>query len=643
MAIRFKAATSLSVILFVAFALELLAVLSVPLTSKITLSTFENYRFGVFGYCNTDTNTCTKASIGYNISESDNKFRLPSSARRSLSNLLIVHVVAAGLTFILFICALLAHVHGPGSSQRYLLCMLILSLPSFLISLLAFLVDILLFVSHMDWGGWIMLAATVLTALSGIILCLMRRTLSSQKAMKRRANANANAELQDFSFSPTKFQDESFPAVSSRPYSEIKFQPTTISSEDNVPLNRTETDRAGDYSFNSVANDSSSYVHDRTPSPSREYRHGTGFPYRSGYTQAGDGLSNQLEFISPQAVSNTPSRYNRPQMDTSSSTPTRPPVAHPQVIPAGTYMPGVEDTSDSNYPPNVVPLPRIREVQQQQPQIHQRDAQAGDNGTYFQQVQPQAVYREYPQGTPNEGSLAPTQHTPVNEGGTVYNSGSIRPMNRRPSGPRMPPAATSNELIPDVPQLRPENAEYIPPRQAWKQKQEDVQQQQAQQHVQHDYYQPQVQSELEPELSRPTQSPPHTQRRRPSDNYRQFYTEDEQNEVYGGQDERTPLQPPGANEQAAYREPGSPAASDTSSHYTSISQRPINPQFYQPQRGPDRSELVLENNPDFNLGLPTTSRKKNNGGPRGPRGPAGRSNRLPAASSSNEGPYGFSR
>lgn len=85
-----------------------------------------------------------------------------------------------------------AHFHAPSSSPRYLLALLILTIPTLLVTLLAFLVDILLFVPHMQWGGWIVLVATILIIASSVVTCAMRRTLVSRKARKKRIAENAD-------------------------------------------------------------------------------------------------------------------------------------------------------------------------------------------------------------------------------------------------------------------------------------------------------------------------------------------------------------------------------------------------------------------------------------------------------------------
>lgn len=67
-----------------------------------------------------------------------------------------------------------------------------------MVTLLAFLVDILLFVPHMQWGGWIVLVSTILIVASGVVTCAMRRTLVSRKARKKRIAQNAEMNGENF-------------------------------------------------------------------------------------------------------------------------------------------------------------------------------------------------------------------------------------------------------------------------------------------------------------------------------------------------------------------------------------------------------------------------------------------------------------
>lgn len=190
MAPRVRPATTLMVILTIAFVFQLLAILSVPISKNIYLSQYQGYKFGVFGLCNGDT--CSKVMVGYSTTDIDDikGFSLPSNARHSVSKLLVVHPIATGFTFVLFVGSIVLHWREFSSSLRFLFFMLLWTIPTFLLVLLSFLVDILLFVPYLDWGGWIVLASAVLVSLSAILLCIMRRTVSSRKNMKNIGRAN---------------------------------------------------------------------------------------------------------------------------------------------------------------------------------------------------------------------------------------------------------------------------------------------------------------------------------------------------------------------------------------------------------------------------------------------------------------------
>ncbi|KKY25239.1 putative ph signal transduction protein [Diplodia seriata] len=178
-----RPATPLSILFFAAFALLLLSTISTPIIQAIPLAEFNGITYGVFGYCT--TKGCSDLGIGYTTAEDDglfdssSDFDLPSGARHTLSAILIVHPVAAFLALVCFALAFAAHFHAPSHSPRYLMILLVLIFPTLLVSLLAFLVDILLFVPHVAWGGWIVLAATVVIAVSGVVTCAMRRTLGA--------------------------------------------------------------------------------------------------------------------------------------------------------------------------------------------------------------------------------------------------------------------------------------------------------------------------------------------------------------------------------------------------------------------------------------------------------------------------------
>jgi hypothetical protein len=62
-----RPATPLTVLLFTAFVLLLISVLSTPIIKQIPLASFGGFDFGVFGFC--QGSKCSTIEIGYNTGE----------------------------------------------------------------------------------------------------------------------------------------------------------------------------------------------------------------------------------------------------------------------------------------------------------------------------------------------------------------------------------------------------------------------------------------------------------------------------------------------------------------------------------------------------------------------------------------------
>lgn len=283
MAPRIRPATTLAVVLGIAFAFQLIAILSVPVTKTITLCTYDGYKFGVFGLCQGDK--CSSVGIGYSDKDIDDVdgFSLPSNARHSVSKLLVVHPIAAGFSLILLLSSLLLHWHGPSNSLRFLFFLLLWTIPSFLISLLSFLVDILLFVPHLDWGGWIVLAATVLIAVSGVLLCIMRRTVSSRRALKRK-----DAYGNDYQLEP------------------LNYGYGTMDGNSDVKLGSNSYDGKDDQDDGQApfVHDGDEYAFDNTVNLTRSHENLNTYPSTQilDTMRAGSGQSNSTGYRSPENV-----------------------------------------------------------------------------------------------------------------------------------------------------------------------------------------------------------------------------------------------------------------------------------------------------------------------------------------------------
>ncbi|KAA8909135.1 hypothetical protein TRICI_004612 [Trichomonascus ciferrii] len=601
MAMRIRVASTLSVLVLIAFALELIAVLSVPVTQTITLCEYGDYKFGVFGYCNTKTGHCSDVGVGYDVSNIDNKFSLPSNARNSLANLLIVHVVAAGLTLILLIFSLLAHVHGPANSSRFILFVLVFSIPSFLLTLLAFLVDILLFVSHLSWGGWIMLAATVLLLAALIVLCIMRRTLSSQKAMRKRLNVTSELhDMNDFGSQQPHGTDPFTGAASSRSnkepdFTELKYETNT---SDEVPLNNYDNGNNSQFGPN---RHQSFILHDE---PS-DYQQPTSFTdhYQHATHNAYRGVANTAtpsEFAAT-ATTSLPTTGEQPQV--------------PQ-IPAGMNI-GDEDEAnvnsggDHNYGPNVVPIPMLKDEAAAR-RAHQRKP----SGPRAYRPHHQAQYQHPPQ--PQYPQHHSAQYEQPQRATTYYEH------EQQQQQPYEAEGQQEYEADPDYDDSQrqqqsyePESSEpaaaaaYVPPRQQWQQQQ------------------PQYSS---------------SSRRAPGGGYEYYDAES----YPSTSSPPPPAHSPSAYSDGSYYQPPPPPS--TQQHY------------YQPPRQPNRSDMVLESNPDFQIPPPSRANRQRRQKPpaasnadqpassqgsssQPSRPPPGRRKHpnMPAAFATSDSPYGISR
>lgn len=175
--------TAILVFITVALVFQLLPIVSVPISEKLALATFYNSTYGVFGWCyiDNDDTVCTPTRIGYidlSVDLSGQRRVLPSLMDYSVTKLLVVHPLSFAITSVLWIMVWLIFLTSLGNSPQYLLVVALFSLPTFLFSLLCFLVDILIFISYLEWPGWLTLAATFCVAACCSLLWNLRRSVS---------------------------------------------------------------------------------------------------------------------------------------------------------------------------------------------------------------------------------------------------------------------------------------------------------------------------------------------------------------------------------------------------------------------------------------------------------------------------------
>ncbi|KAG6038819.1 hypothetical protein E4U41_003625 [Claviceps citrina] len=212
-----RLATPLSVLLFVAFILLLLSVISIPITKFVPLGQNKNAKYGVFGYC--QDGKCSKIGIGYPsggiLNDDTQQFDLPGSVRHTLSAILIINPVAALLTLVMFFLAVAVHMHSASHSARYLLVVFIFTCITFIVCLVAFVIDVLMFTPHLAWGSYLVLASAIMLAVGAVAVFVMRHALVGRKARQNRMAENA--EMTGTNYFNSEDQFKPAPVIASQP------------------------------------------------------------------------------------------------------------------------------------------------------------------------------------------------------------------------------------------------------------------------------------------------------------------------------------------------------------------------------------------------------------------------------------------
>lgn len=500
-----KSALLLSILLFLSFGFQMVAVVSVPVTTQITLANFNGYIYGIWGYCKADGSNCSGIHVGYEEIPSGESFSLPRSARHSLSRLLIVHVVSTGCTLLLFLGSLVTNcVRGP----TYLLILLVWAVPVFMVTLLAFLVEILLFVNHLSFAGWFTLVAVVLNAASFVVLCLFRRSRAAKLSSGK--NGTDYGEMGELSHvGLLNDQDED----------------KLVKPNHMFELTRLES------------NDSSRSTGSRLP--------------QRPNAPTGHMLPNlPSNYVARQPP--LPIEDRRPTAADAGAPPPRPqPPPHQlKPVPAGTYMRGMESPSlNGQSDPEMA---RSRQAPQGHPTVNEPMVA---RSTSHQAIVDYADETLQPAPPPhrNRAQFGPGRQGNLNINTASMYRNDLPPVDSEPATPMNIPAGYNNRM--DMPPQR---------------------------------------TPLERFMAEP--APTTTYREEPPTNY-------------------------------TYDAPHSPTHSDSA--YTSISQRAPVYQYSHPPTlagtvpltGPTRSEVALQNNPDFSIGERTNRFQKNRRRPGRPMGP----------------------
>ena len=187
---RSSALSTIIVILqFISLAFLIIAFVTVPLfkftsnsksttSNLLSLSKYNGIQYGVFGYCDTSEKSCSSTSANYKAykiqeaNSDDSDWKLDLSARKTLSELLIVVPVAAGVVFINFLMTtvnLVTQKRDVNENERFIFIQFIISsvfsFLSFAGAAMSCIVVFLLFYPHVDWPAWLLIPSAVLSLL----------------------------------------------------------------------------------------------------------------------------------------------------------------------------------------------------------------------------------------------------------------------------------------------------------------------------------------------------------------------------------------------------------------------------------------------------------------------------------------------
>lgn len=217
----------IAILSLISCVIQLLPVISVPITGHnskyaIYFAKYNGIAFGVFGLCDYMDDHCSSPHIGYPLEPSFMSkgagIELPSDARYSISKLLIVHVVAFGLSCISIIASygmiIMVYIRQRWRDKQikdmsqninlqnyndletrsvstkvarginlipFLNVELVLSILSSLFTLLGLLSDILLFTPNLSYLGWIQIIPVICLAILVSMVCFIRRSIFSRR------------------------------------------------------------------------------------------------------------------------------------------------------------------------------------------------------------------------------------------------------------------------------------------------------------------------------------------------------------------------------------------------------------------------------------------------------------------------------
>ncbi|CCH41385.1 pH-response regulator protein [Wickerhamomyces ciferrii] len=250
----FGCSTAVVVINAISLAFLILATITAPVVTSLGLAEADGNRFGVFGHCSTGGSSCSTATFPYDAVSvgQTNDWKMDDNARTTLSKILIVAPIAAGLTLISFIFNFFAHFKAFGSSLAFYLIGFIFTLLAFFASAVICIVTFLLFFPHVTWLAWLLIPATVLNLFAVPLVFFALRTTPRKFDDEEEDEETEDKNLTDLSDgdnfrSNNEFKLDDFTGPPNAGFTNNNLH-STSSSEKNIPVS----------SLKVITNDSSS-------------------------------------------------------------------------------------------------------------------------------------------------------------------------------------------------------------------------------------------------------------------------------------------------------------------------------------------------------------------------------------------------
>lgn len=398
----------------------ILSCITSPVTS-FSLGSTSSYKYGIFGYCQTESGSCTSASYPYTLSKIDRsaKWLLAPTTRDTLAKVFILCPIAAGLSFISLIFILLSHFLSTGM----IIFALLVNLLSFAATAIICVMVIITFHPYVSWAGWILVGAA---AASLISLFLMVGTL-----FHRRSDVDDDNESEEVDL--TKFDNE-FNRAGGIALTNPHDETSSVSKDYQFKVQRPpQQNQVGSSVSSSSVYESPQLAHDFTMLNKQSNASLTGQGKKPYYDDAGVNLVNGPNTpiqTRQQMAPNVVPKIATPTMN-DAPTSTVPQLPYPNNSPLNKPAYNPTDLSVFEHHPEVEghkPFTELPDDGMNQHQSHRSDeldsdvdsdftsvSQRAINPKYNPQQHEQPVYGQYPQQQQYQPQFQQNQSAPPNQ------------------------------------------------------------------------------------------------------------------------------------------------------------------------------------------------------------------------------------